>query len=101
MTTSAPPYKYPRQKPTSESGDEDGEILVKRESGWSEKPYTFMWTRFDRLHDGDVWVPGCDQFFRDWAASNVTCFGVSSRKWGVACSLWLNCDVAKGQSDGE
>ena len=61
MTTPAPPYVYPRQKPTTESGDEDGHILLRRGDG------QYRWAGSGALNDGDVWVPACSAFFDDWA----------------------------------
>lgn len=57
--TSKPPYIFPQQKPTDESGDEDGDILVHMGTNG------FFWRKPATLKTGDVWVPGCDAFFQD------------------------------------
>lgn len=75
--TSKPPYIFPQQKPTDESY-EDG-YLLRREGSRG-----FFWRTKADLKDGDVWVPGCDAFFRDHgdapddAENKMMC---ADRKW--------------------
>ena len=71
MATPAPPYVYPRQKPTDDSVDDDGEILRRIPDGDGMHTYSFFSP--EELEDGDLWVPACNAFFGDWAKGEDLC----------------------------
>ena len=64
MSTPKPPYTYPQQKPTRESGDNDGDIYVRGRDEFGQF-VGYQWRHPMYLKDGDIWVPGCDAFWED------------------------------------
>ena len=59
--TPTPPYVFPRQRPTSESYDFEGDILIRTGDGLG-----YAWCKPSYLKDGDLWVPGCQAFESEW-----------------------------------